>query len=1533
MLLSICSLSGQDKLLILQLTDPDDTPLLSSVKITSHDESETTLVPNELGQIVTSFAPGDYTYEINYGDYSTGKFSISAADDFVWINLDFSKATITLHDGDGNPLPDEEVNMYKIRENGSDSLFSTKKTDENGAAEFILLDKEKYKYTALLQQEIFEMDGSLDRNIDALSVHSLMPVYFGFKKDGVVTNVAAGNIRVYRKNDAGNYVLYGESPAKDAPGGAGYNLFDSPVSCKPGDKYRAEVSTGKYGKLTVEYTCLVTPEMKDTVYFLIETAPIIIVIPPDTIPVFPPDDPSEWEGEVVILTVKTVWKDPESDHPDAPFLISDRRFDTDNHATRKIFVYKNAEYTIETIFEKNPLTYLLTQDTTIILYYDDYYKVNFEFRLNGETVTPASVRTICVNSDNGTNKCTSRSYECGGQFCTVYATPANYTYSFSINEFKYTGQMSDVFEIPETIKTSRGKDTTIYFDLVKKNEVKFVVLDLDGAPSPYQYAGIFKYKDGVLLTDSLYDFASHSGFTTDEFGAFTDYLLDGDYQAVALDTVFDFSINSDATIILQRKASDARMKKVYFKFLLEGKEVFPQVMRMDLLNSDSTNYSYIIPSIRKDEEGNDYNVFDKPARCFAGEYIYSFLLRDLGFNGVKNGSFTTALSAREDTTIFIVLPIKPKVEITVLDKDLKPIVNVYGAIYKYNDDGTLDANPFFDDFTHNELKTDDSGLIWDKLMPGKYRFIIDGIVQRDFVVGEYDVKFQVISGVDYYTTTFIVKDTKGNPITNTLLEIKQGEDFYSSNLTDENGEMKIENESGAYTYYLDYGNGKDSTYHIFRSDTTIYIVVEELVYTESIAVKGCRCLQIGESIRLFPEITPENATFLDVNWSIDNHLYANISSRGILTANEAGIEGNVTVTATAKDKSGISGTKEIQIKQNCDDAKIALFIGETGVKDTTVAGGTILLLLGETDTKTENPVSWFVYQYSTDQTTWKNINADPVRETAFTINAKDYNPDETVYFRVIAAEDEETAKTISETEETAGACISYSISTTVTYKMIDIFQDWTNSVCSSDAEVTLSLSKESLAIIEQAGTTVEWYMKTDDAADFVKINVPKENQLNPSFTLTGKTTFKVKIVNESQNFTIEFEQAIEYISVSGFKINASETVACAGDLIELSVNNTDYPVNSYKWFNESEETTITVRADETEYWAVLKACPSDTARITLTIDDSLKIKLTADKELICETETNPIRLLAEITQGKAGTFSWSPDSPENTSSVSVLPDKTTQYSVTVKTALDKCPATEDSITVTVEQETELTLSADNYDICQDNDQLVTLTAYVQNGIPEAYLWWDGETTAGPERTIIPVENAIYSVQAKGTACSLSDTAYSDEVKVATASPVNLSVKTTVVNLGEPARLEAITGNTITGPYYWYLVEEDSETLLGETNEPVFEHSPSKSVAYLVKAENGGCPVTKSLQAAIRLVDATKIPTAFTPYDKDGLNDDFMPGYTVFIYDRYGNLICDSEDGWDGTYRGKTADAGVYIYSVTMKDDRVEKGTIEVIRLK
>jgi gliding motility-associated-like protein len=54
------------------------------------------------------------------------------------------------------------------------------------------------------------------------------------------------------------------------------------------------------------------------------------------------------------------------------------------------------------------------------------------------------------------------------------------------------------------------------------------------------------------------------------------------------------------------------------------------------------------------------------------------------------------------------------------------------------------------------------------------------------------------------------------------------------------------------------------------------------------------------------------------------------------------------------------------------------------------------------------------------------------------------------------------------------------------------------------------------------------------------------------------------------------------------------------------------------------------------------------------------------------------------------------------------------------------------------------------------------------------------------------------------------------------------------------------------------------------------------------------------------------------------------GIKVMIMDRYGNVVAESEDGWDGTIKGANAMPGVYYYVATLPDETIKKGTIELV---
>lgn len=88
------------------------------------------------------------------------------------------------------------------------------------------------------------------------------------------------------------------------------------------------------------------------------------------------------------------------------------------------------------------------------------------------------------------------------------------------------------------------------------------------------------------------------------------------------------------------------------------------------------------------------------------------------------------------------------------------------------------------------------------------------------------------------------------------------------------------------------------------------------------------------------------------------------------------------------------------------------------------------------------------------------------------------------------------------------------------------------------------------------------------------------------------------------------------------------------------------------------------------------------------------------------------------------------------------------------------------------------------------------------------------------------------------------------------------------------------------------------------------------------------------------------PNVFSPGSTEGVNDIWKVSYKslvefhCWIYNRWGNLVCEFTDpggGWDGTYRGKLVDTGVYYYVVTATgSDGVKykkRGDITILRYK
>jgi gliding motility-associated-like protein len=99
-------------------------------------------------------------------------------------------------------------------------------------------------------------------------------------------------------------------------------------------------------------------------------------------------------------------------------------------------------------------------------------------------------------------------------------------------------------------------------------------------------------------------------------------------------------------------------------------------------------------------------------------------------------------------------------------------------------------------------------------------------------------------------------------------------------------------------------------------------------------------------------------------------------------------------------------------------------------------------------------------------------------------------------------------------------------------------------------------------------------------------------------------------------------------------------------------------------------------------------------------------------------------------------------------------------------------------------------------------------------------------------------------------------------------------------------------------------------------------------------------------AAVQCIDGIFLPTGFSPNGSGPSENNTLTilvgkniaDFTLYIYDRWGNLMIqssDSEFAWDGTHEGKACNAGVYAYilEITYTDGKKEtrSGNITLIR--
>ena len=144
----------------------------------------------------------------------------------------------------------------------------------------------------------------------------------------------------------------------------------------------------------------------------------------------------------------------------------------------------------------------------------------------------------------------------------------------------------------------------------------------------------------------------------------------------------------------------------------------------------------------------------------------------------------------------------------------------------------------------------------------------------------------------------------------------------------------------------------------------------------------------------------------------------------------------------------------------------------------------------------------------------------------------------------------------------------------------------------------------------------------------------------------------------------------------------------------------------------------------------------------------------------------------------------------------------------------------------------------------------------------------------------------------------------------------------------------------------YLDEKGEVAFEKSIGTNLFYHDESplqdfQNLRYRIKALSNHRETSLSNTVEFELKSRIFVPNAFSP-DGDGINDYFKPdtrfieNYTLSIFDRWGELIFyekNSDNGWDGHYKGKIVATGTYVYLLEGTDyygnTINKKGTVTV----
>jgi len=258
------------------------------------------------------------------------------------------------------------------------------------------------------------------------------------------------------------------------------------------------------------------------------------------------------------------------------------------------------------------------------------------------------------------------------------------------------------------------------------------------------------------------------------------------------------------------------------------------------------------------------------------------------------------------------------------------------------------------------------------------------------------------------------------------------------------------------------------------------------------------------------------------------------------------------------------------------------------------------------------------------------------------------------------------------------------------------------------------------------------------------------------------------------------------------------------------------------------------------------------------------------------------------------------------------------YSVVVTDAVH-CTATR---VAEIHEPPSLTVIIDTFidPLCHGESTGMAHAAASGGTYPIAYAWNTSPTTSGSLLSAAPAGN-YHVVATDGNGCTA-------EASVTLTAPPPLIVRIipsdTSIHYGDSLQLHAVHSPATLAPLYTWAPAHLISWCINPCSAPFVAPENHTTFSVIITVEGGNCADTAWASVNVEYTPTVHVPNAFTP-DGDGINDVFevffnpaLRSMDYKIFNRWGVKLFESQTPgkfWDGTYRGKPQNPGVYVYVV------------------